>query len=378
MDNESLHPPLPEHETAAASPSDLAPNEPASLPPTEEQKTLPFVDDEPDAGEAVPPDDSSSDTSSDGQHEGNVERIDGYAVHPAASAVPPMSDDQFDALVASIAERGLGEPIEFRGEELVEGRHRLKAIVLLRERGKSVEIRKQEWQPLGDETVAEYVKRKNLHRRHLTDAARLQIATRLFLLSEIERKDREHGNGRIQQGERRNPTGRNQRSAPKEDGETDSFPATDARSKNQQKTDRSARGRLAAQEKTTIHKADQAIRVEKDGTPEERAEIEAGRATQKDILKKIDERQKKAPAAKPKKQKRIDHPFKPETELQRDLLKGWMHLLDDKAAINQRAQARADMRLILDAEEKADKAPPQPRQPRAAGSKKSAPKGDAK
>jgi len=378
MDNESPHSDLPEHETAAASPSDLASNEPASLPATEEQKALPFDDDEPDAGEAVPPDDSSSVTSSDGQHEGNVERIDGYAVHPAASAVPSMSDDQFDALVASIAERGLGEPIEFRGEELVEGRHRLKAIVLLRERGKSVEIRKQEWQPLGDETVAEYVKRKNLHRRHLTDAARLQAAARLFLLSEEERKDREHGNGRIQQGERRNPTGRNQRSAPKEDGETDSFPATDARSKNRRKTDRSSAGRLAAQENTTIHRSRQALKVEKDGTPEERAEIEAGRATQKDIVKKINERQKKVPAAKPKKQKRTEHPFTARTELQHDLLNGWMRLLDDKVAIDERAQARVDMRLILDAEEKADEAHPQPHQPRAAGSKKSAPKGDAK
>jgi hypothetical protein len=49
-----------------------------------------------------------------------------------------------------------------------------------------------------------------------------------------------------------------------------------------------------------------------------------------------------------------------------------VRLRDNKVAVNEREQARADMRLILDAEEKANQAPPKPRQQRAADTKKRA------
>ncbi len=299
------------------------------------------------------------------------EVIDGCLVHPAASVMPPMATEEFNELVSSIAARGLGEPIEFQGDTLVEGRHRLKAIVCLRERGTPIEIRKQQWQPLPGETVAEYVQRKNIHRRHLTDAQRLQCTAELLMLSEKEREERRRGVGRIQPGEVRNPAGRNQRSAQREEGETDSFPASDRRAQNRLKTERSAAGRLAKQEKTTLHKARQAIKVQKYGTPEEIAAVKAGRATQPAIVKQIEQRQKKSTPGESEKRKPINHPFAPTTPLQHELLAGWAHLLDTKVAVTERHQARADMRLILDAEEAADKSPTKRRQPRAACSEKS-------
>jgi len=302
------------------------------------------------------------------------EVIDGFPVHPAASVMPPMATEQFDELVASIADRGLGEPIEFQGDTLVEGRHRLKAIVRLRERGTPIEIRKQQWQPLPGETVAEYVQRKNVHRRHLTDAQRLQCTAELLLLADKERAERGQGVGRIRPGEVRNPAGRNQRSAMREEGETDSFLTSDDRSRNRLKTERSAAGRLAKQEKTSIHKARQAIKVQKHGTPEEIAAVKEGRTTQPEIVKRIDERQRTSAAGKPK-PKPINHPFTPTTQLQQDLLAGWVRLLDNKVPVTERQQARADMRLILAAEDKA-KTSAQPCPQRSEGSTKSVTKAE--
>lgn len=303
----------------------------------------------------------------------DYEVIDGYRVHPDASVIPKMPDDQFDGLVDSIAERGLGEPIEFHGEELVDGRHRLRAILRLREQGISVEIRKQQWQPLGDETVAEYVRRKNADRRHLTDAQRIQCAAVLLSRADKERRERDRGAGRIQRGEVRNPTGRNQRSVPREEGETDAFPAPDSRSQNRRKTERSAAGRLAKQEKTTIHRARQAIKVNEHGTQEEIADVKGGRKTPLEVIKQIDERRGESAARRPEGPKRIEHPFTPQTPLQSDLLNGWIRLQDNKVAVNERRQARADMRLILDAEEEAEASLAKSRCPRGAGSKKRPP-----
>lgn len=281
-----------------------------------------------------------------------MEVIDGFSVHPAASVMPIMPEHQFRDLVESIAKHGLGDPIEFKDDLLVEGRHRLKAIVLLRERGTMVEVQKTAWQPLPGETVAEYVERKNLHRRHMTDSQRLQCAAALLVMSDEERA----ADGRIQPGEVRNPAGANQYTPPdaKLEGETDSTPATDRRARNKAKTDRSAAGRLAKTSGQTVHKARQAIAVQKNGTPEEIAAVKSGEKTQQQVLKEITARTGNEPAKK--KQKPIPHPYTPKTDLQRDLLAGWVRLRDDKVPVTERAEAREAMRAILKAEEQADTA----------------------
>jgi hypothetical protein len=281
-----------------------------------------------------------------------MEMIDGFSVHPAASVMPTMPENQFMDLVESIAKHGLGDPIEFKDDLLVEGRHRLKAIVLLRERGTMVEVRKAAWQPFPDETVAEYVKRKNLHRRHMTDSQRLQCAAALLVMSDEERA----ADGRIQPGEVRNPAGANQYTPPDAtlEGETDSTPAIDRRARNKAKTDRSAAGRLAKTSGQTVHKARQAIAVQKNGTPEEIAAVTSGEKTQPQVLKEIAARTGKQ--ADKKKPKPPQHPYTPTTDLERELLTGWVLLRDDKVAVTERAEAREAMRAILKAEEQADAA----------------------
>lgn len=281
-----------------------------------------------------------------------LEVIDGFSVHPAASVMPRMPEDQFNDLVESIAQHGLGEPIEFKDGLLVEGRHRLRAIALLRERGTVVEVRQAAWQPLPGETVAEYVERKNLHRRHMTDSQRLQCAAELHVMANEERA----ADGRIQPGEVRNPKGANQSTPAEANGEreTDSTPTPDRRARNKAKTDRSSAGRLAKSSGETIHKARQALAVQKHGTPEEIAAVKSGEKTQPQVLKEIAARTGKPPAKK--KQKPPQHPYTPKTDLQRDLLAGWVRLRDDKVPVTERAEAREAMRAILKAEEQADTA----------------------
>jgi hypothetical protein len=284
------------------------------------------------------------------------ETIGGYSVHPAASVMPAMSDKQFADLVESIAKHGLGTPVEFKDDLLVEGRHRLRAIVLLRERGTTVEVHKTAWQPLPNETVAEYVRRKNLDRRHMTDKQRLQCAVELQVMADAERAAAGDTFGRIAPGEKRNPQGRNQftPASSKKEGETTATTPSDRRARNKAKTARSAAGRLANETGQSIHAARQALAVQKNGTPEEIAAVKSGSKTQAEVLQEIAARKKQKPAAK--QPKPVDHPFKPTTPLEHDLLKFWVRFRDSEVAVTERAEVRDVMRAILDAEEAADNA----------------------
>ena len=282
-----------------------------------------------------------------------LKQIGDFCVHPAASVMPLMADDQFDDLVQSIEERGLGEPIEFKDDQLVEGRHRLRAILLLQNRGIDIEVQTTEWQPLAGETVADYVQRKNLHRRHLTDAQRLQCAAELLEMAKRERADAGHPSGRIQKGEIRNPGGSNQHTPTptKQEGMQDSTPPSDRRARNKAKAERSTAGQLAKVTGQSLHKCRQAHTVQTKGTPEEIAAVKAGRKSQREVVKEIEKRKEKRPAAK--KPTQIKHPFKPSSPLEHDLLVGWVRLREKKLAVPQYADARKVMRAILDAEERA-------------------------
>jgi hypothetical protein len=182
----------------------------------------------------------------------------------------------------------------------------------------------------------------------MKDSQRLQCSAELLVMSDEERV----ADGRIQPGEVRNPEGANQHTPTdaRVEGETDSTPSTDRRARNKAKTGRSAAGRLAITSGQTVHKARQAIAVQKRGTPEQIAAVKSGVKTQPQVLKEIAERSENQPGKK-KKQKPIDHPYTPNTDLERDLLTGWVCLRDDKVPVTERAKAREVMRAILKAEE---------------------------
>ncbi|MCA9259660.1 MAG: ParB N-terminal domain-containing protein [Planctomycetales bacterium] len=83
-------------------------------------------------------------------------------IHPAAAAVPPMQDDQFSALVESVRELGLLVPIELLDDQVIDGRHRLRACEQLGIEPVYVDA------DLAGLTPEEYVYALNYARRHLT------------------------------------------------------------------------------------------------------------------------------------------------------------------------------------------------------------------
>jgi ParB-like chromosome segregation protein Spo0J len=92
--------------------------------------------------------------------------------HPVANLFPPMSDKAYQALKASIAARGLDDPIVMYQGKLIDGRHRLRACSEL-----GIAPRFIEWDGKG--TLLEFVLAQNLHRRHLKEAQRAMVAARI-------------------------------------------------------------------------------------------------------------------------------------------------------------------------------------------------------
>jgi hypothetical protein len=108
------------------------------------------------------------------------EMIAGYRIHPFASRFPLLQGQAFEELVESIAELGLDVPIELKDSLVIDGRNRLRAIAVLRDRGTDVAVRTVEWQPRNGESVEEHVYAVNVARRHLTDDQRAMLATELL------------------------------------------------------------------------------------------------------------------------------------------------------------------------------------------------------
>jgi hypothetical protein len=91
-----------------------------------------------------------------------------YHTHHLARLIPPMTADQYNALVADIRDHGLREPIVLYEDMILDGRYRDQAC---RELG--IEVRAKEYDgtdPLG------YVVSLNVHRRHLEPQQRAVIA----------------------------------------------------------------------------------------------------------------------------------------------------------------------------------------------------------
>ena len=277
-----------------------------------------------------------------------TETIGGYPVHPAAQLFPLLEGDEFETLVESIQRNGQRDPVVLHNGVLLEGRNRLHAVLALTERGHDIVLRTDEWSPRPGESAAQFIADKNLHRRHLTDDQKMQIA--LDLLPMIEREtEAAQKASRIQPGEVRNPTGGKSVKA-----NAESPTPAEQSAHNKAKAARSKVGKLAALTQQTPYKAARAIRIQKHASPEEIEAVRSGKKTAKEVAKKIEAQPTPAQGKKPK---AIDHPFTPTTPLQHDLLAGWVRLRDSKVAINERTQAVADMRAILDAEEGASQSP---------------------
>lgn len=103
-------------------------------------------------------------------------------VHPVADIFPRMGDSEFQALKADIAQHGQREPVWTWRDQVIDGRHRVRACDEL---GHLCLRREYE----GDEsTLVQFVVSLNLHRRHLNESQRAMVAGRLANLGDGQRK----------------------------------------------------------------------------------------------------------------------------------------------------------------------------------------------
>ena len=100
----------------------------------------------------------------------SAEVLDGKRIHPLAAMFPPMSGDEFAAIVADIRANGLIEPVILHGGMILDGCHRLRACLEL-----DIKPEYQEWNGAGG-TPFQYVWSRNWSRRHLTTSQRAVIA----------------------------------------------------------------------------------------------------------------------------------------------------------------------------------------------------------
>lgn len=288
------------------------------------------------------------------------EMIGRYRVHEAARAFPLMEGSDFDDLVASIEAHGQRDAVDVQEDVLIEGRNRARAVELLNSRGCSIELRTAEWQPSPGQTVAEYVADKNLHRRHLTPAQRAQIAADLVPMIERERASLQEAT-RIQRGQVLNPSGINQHTADRK-GASKTMPPSDKKERGRAKTKRSTVGKVAAMAGVTHYAASQAVSIKKQGSPETVAAVKSGKKKAKEAVAEITTASKPKPPIKKKKHGAINHPFSPKDDFERDVLFGWIRLVEQKLGIAERPRARKVLRAILKAEDAVEKSPKAPKQ----------------
>jgi hypothetical protein len=216
------------------------------------------------------------------------EEIMGYKVHPAAAVFPLIHGEEFDELCDSILKNGLREPVVVSGDVLIDGRNRLRAVEALRAKGEKVELRITQWVNDG-RNVAEWIWDINALRRHMSEDAIVCASAAIWPLIAEENEAR--------------------KAATKFDSEKASKAAkarhaVTTKTKEPQKRDRKAEnarstvGRVAAKAGTTMHKARQAVALDKAVeagivSPEVKQEVIAGKRKLSDAAKAIPAKEKK-------------------------------------------------------------------------------------
>jgi hypothetical protein len=281
--------------------------------------------------------------------------VGAYRVHEAADVIPTLEGDAFESLLQDITENGQREPVVVVGDVVITDVDTVRAIGVLKERGVDIDLQTIEWQPRPGQTVPEFLAYKLLQGPRFTDAQRAQIAVDLQPFIEKERAAAQEA-ARIKPGEVRNPRGTNNRTEGDDGGREDkpTISPAEAKARNKAKRERSTVGQLAKLANVTEHAVRKAQKIKQTASPADLAAVKAGIKKPKDVIAETPPPEVSKPAAKSSKP--IDHPFKPSTPLQHDLLTGWLRLRDNKVAVNERVEARDVMRQIMDAEDEADRA----------------------
>jgi hypothetical protein len=172
------------------------------------------------------------------------ETIAGYRIHPFASRFPLLTGKAFEDLVASIQDLGIDVPVELSDGLVTDGRNRLRAVDVLRERGVEVEVRTVTWQPDDGRCIEEHIFARNVLRRHLTDDQRAVLATELLPIVRAESAARQAATR----------FGTVDANSTPPDGETEKPPRS-----HRDKVNSSTLGRLAQQANVSPHRMRNAI-----------------------------------------------------------------------------------------------------------------------
>jgi ParB-like chromosome segregation protein Spo0J len=211
--------------------------------------------------------------------------ISGYVVHPAADVFPLLQGDDFDHLVESIVKNGVQHPIVvWRGHDgdvLIDGRNRLRAAEEARRLGHDVAIPVTEWKDDG-RNVAEWIWDTNARRRQMTEDG---IALASAAIAPLIAKENEARQAATKFDSEKASKAAKARHAV--DTKTDPPQKRDAKQKNA----RSTVGQVAAKAGTSIHKARQAVAVQKaieaGALPAQAAqEVMAGKKRLRDVAPK--------------------------------------------------------------------------------------------
>lgn len=211
----------------------------------------------------------------------DLEQIGGYVVHPAASVFPLIDGDDFNDLCESIRMHGVQHPAVVRGNELLDGRNRMRACEALKSQGWSGSCPVVEWKDDG-RNVAEWIWDTNALRRHMDDDGIAMASSAIWPLIAKE-------------NEARREASRFDKAKASEAAKARH--AVDTKTKPPQKRDSKAKneastvGQVAAKAGTSIHKARQAIAVQKaiesgELPPETAKEVMAGKKKLRDVAPK--------------------------------------------------------------------------------------------
>lgn len=103
------------------------------------------------------------------QHEAPVS----YQIHPAAMLFPEMSDEEWKNLCDDMREHGQREAIIVHGNQVIDGRNRLRACRWLKIEPKVRVYHGRE------EDILSFVTSLNLHRRHLSESQRALVGSKI-------------------------------------------------------------------------------------------------------------------------------------------------------------------------------------------------------
>jgi ParB-like chromosome segregation protein Spo0J len=182
----------------------------------------------------------------------DIETIGGYIVHPAAAVFPLIEGDDFNDLCESIRTHGVQHPAVVRGNELLDGRNRMRACEAIKAEGWSGSCPVVEWKDEG-RNVAEWIWDTNALRRHMDDDGIAMASSAIWPLIAKENEARREA-AQFKKGQSGNPSGKKQARPISAEPANRNTKAEDARS---------TVGQVAAKAGTSKHKARQAIAVQK-------------------------------------------------------------------------------------------------------------------